>query len=146
MKDQNRRMLNTANEMPMLGAQLRKYLEAGPAEVRWKRPESERTIEQNDKMWAMLDDIAKQVVWYGKKLADYEWKDVFSAAIKKQEAVPGIDGGFVILGARTSRMSIRLMSDLIELMYAFGSDPEHPVHWTDPKVIAQMQAMQKEAA
>lgn len=146
MKDQNRRMLNTANEMPMLGAQLRKYLEAGPAEVRWKRPESERTIEQNDKMWAMLADIAKQVVWYGKKLADYEWKDVFSAAIKKQEAVPGIDGGFVILGARTSRMSIRLMSDLIELMYAFGADEDHRVFWTDPKVIAQMQAMQKEAA
>lgn len=135
-RDQNHRLLTTANEMPLLGATLRKYLEAGPVEVRWRRPESQRTQEQNDRMWAMLGDVAEQVNWYGKKLQDYEWKDVFSAAIKKQEAVPGIDGGFVILGARTSKMSIRLMSEMIELMFAFGADPTHPVYWTDPNVIS----------
>jgi len=89
-----------------------------------------RTRKQNDKMWAMLTDISKQVVWYGRKLIPEEWKDVISAGIKKQEAVPGIDGGFVILGARTSKMSIKEMIDVITVAYAFGID--HNVKWSEP--------------
>lgn len=73
-------------------------------------------------MWAMLRDISDQVDWYGQKLADHEWKDVLSAALKKQKAVPGIDGGFVVLGARTSKMTIRQMTELMDLMEAFGAE------------------------
>jgi len=96
-----------------------------------------RTILQNDKMWAMLHDVANQVQWFvdGKLewLDPEEWKDIFTAVLKKHQRVTaGIDGGFVILGTRTSRMSIGEMVDLIELMYAFGSDPKHPVAWTEP--------------
>lgn len=81
-----------------------------------------RTLEQNARLWAMLTEISTRVEWYGKKLTPEEWKDVFSAALKKQEAVPGIDGGFVILGQRTSRMTVREMSDLMELMSAFAAE------------------------
>lgn len=70
----------------------------------------------------MLTDISQQVVWHGAKLHPDEWKDVLTAGLKKQRAVPNIDGdGFVILGARTSRMSKRDMSELMELMEAFGA-------------------------
>ena len=55
------------------------------------------------------------------KLTD-EWKDVFSAALKKQKVVPGLDGGFVVCGQSTSRMSKREFSDLVELIYAFGAE------------------------
>jgi hypothetical protein len=55
---------------------------------------------------------------------------VFSAALKRQRAVPGLDGGFVVLGQSTSRMTVREMSDMIELMYSFGA--EHDVKWTEP--------------
>ena len=41
-------------------------------------------------MWANLEDIAQQVVWYGQKLHKEEWKDVLTAALKKQKIVPGI--------------------------------------------------------
>jgi hypothetical protein len=71
-------------------------------------------------MWAMLHDVAQQVDWYGQKLSAEEWKDVCTASLKKQRAVPGIDGGFVILGARTSKMSKAEIGELMELIEAFG--------------------------
>ena len=51
--------------------------------------------------WAMLTDISNQVDWYGQKLTPEEWKEVFTAAMKKQKVVPGIDGGFVVCGSST---------------------------------------------
>jgi hypothetical protein len=89
-----------------------------------------RSLDQNAKMWAMLADVSRQVEWYGQHLTSEEWKDVLTAALKKQKAVPGIDGGFVVIGARTRNMTIREMSDLVELMYAFGA--ERDVKWSDP--------------
>lgn len=84
-----------------------------------------RTLDQNDRMWSMLRDIARQVNWHGQHLDAEEWKDVLTAAMKKQRAVPGIDGGFVILGAHTKKMTKQELSDLMELIAAFGS--EHDV-------------------
>lgn len=91
--------------------------------------EPTRTLDQNAKLWPMLEDISEQVNWYGQKLTEEEWKDVFSASLKKQKVVPGLDGGFVVCGQRTSKMGKREFSDLIELMYSFGA--EHGVRWTD---------------
>jgi len=95
--------------------------------------EPTRTIEQNDKMWAMLNDVAKQVEWQVDgalvKLSAEEWKDIFTASLKKLTKVArGIDGGFVVLGASTKKMGVKAMSDLIEVMYAFGA--EHDVKWS----------------
>jgi hypothetical protein len=93
---------------------------------------STRTIEQNDKMWAVLTDIAKQVQWCvdGKMvwLDKEEWKTILTAGLKKHQRVAaGIDGGFVMLGTSTSRMTIGEMSELIELAHEFGS--RHDVKW-----------------
>ena len=89
-----------------------------------------RSLDQNARLWAMLTDVSRQVEWYGQKLAPEDWKHVFSAALKRQRAVPGLDGGFVVLGQSTSRMTVREMTDLIEVMHAFGS--EKGVKWSDP--------------
>ena len=86
-----------------------------------------RTMAQNSRLWAMLTDISRQVDWHGQKLHQDEWKDVFTAALKRQKVVPGIDGGFVVIGARTSKMTKTEMSELQELMAAFGA--EHQVHF-----------------
>lgn len=83
--------------------------------------EDKRTSEQNRLMWAALTDVSKQVDWYGNKLTPEEWKHVFSAALWKQRTVPGIDGGFVVLGQSTSRMSIAQMTEMIDLLHAFGA-------------------------
>lgn len=92
--------------------------------------EKTRTLEQNAKLWAMLGDVARQIEWHGQKLTPENWKDMFSASLKRQAAVPGIDGGFVVLGTRTSKMTKSEMGELIELMYAFGA--ERGVQWSDP--------------
>lgn len=81
-----------------------------------------RTLMQNARLWATLDEISKHVEWYGRKLTSDEWKDVFSAALKQQQVVPGIEGGFVVLGAHTSAMTISEMSDMLELMSAFAAE------------------------
>ncbi len=84
------------------------------------RPEK-RSDAQNRRLWAMLTDISQQVDWHGQKLAPEDWKHIFSASLKQQRAVPGLDGGFVVLGQSTSKMTKAEMCDLQELMGAFGA-------------------------
>lgn len=81
-----------------------------------------RSLKQNARLWAMLTDVSQQVDWYGRKLTQEEWKHVFTAALTKHDVVPGIDGGFVVLGQSTSKMTRAQMVDLQTLMEAFGAD------------------------
>ena len=89
--------------------------------------EPTRTLEQNSLMWPLLDCIAKQVVWYGTKLAKEDWKDILTASLRGQRSAPGIDGGFVIFGERTKTYTKAQFSELIELIYAFGA--QHDVEF-----------------
>lgn len=107
----------TAQAWPLLKA----MLIAGHRMVLEIRPET-RSLAQNARLWAMLTDISRQVDWYGRKLTPEEWKHVFTAALSKQDVVPGIDGGFVVLGKSTSRMTKGEMSELQTLMEAFGAE------------------------
>lgn len=110
--------------------------------ARWAQQTSEGTVvtfrkksrstEQSAKMWAMLGEVAAQVDWYGQKLDAEAWKDVFTASLRHARVVPGIDKGtFVPLGMHTSTMTIEEMSNLIELVYAFGA--EHGVTFKEPQ-------------
>lgn len=89
-----------------------------------------RTLAQNARMWAMLSEVSEKVEWYGKKLEPEEWKDVFTAALKRQDVVPGIEGGFVVLGQRTSKMTVAEMGDLMELISAFCAERGVQLDWT----------------
>lgn len=91
------------------------------------RPDT-RSLEQNRKMWSMLHAIAAQIDWYGQRLSAEDWKHLFSAAMKKHRAVPGIDGGVVMLGQSTSRMTVGEMSELIEFMTAFAVEKGVKLH------------------
>lgn len=97
-----------------------KGLKAGAVVVTIGRPK--RNTQQNALMWALLNEVAKQVEWYGQKLQPEDWKNVCSASLTKQHPVPAIDGGVVMIGASTSKMSKQQFSDLIEVIYAFGAD------------------------
>ena len=88
-----------------------------------------RTLDQNAKLWPMLEDIAKQVKWHGVLLKKENWKHIFSAAIMGQDSVPGLDGELVVCGYSTSQMGKKKFSEMIELMYSFGA--EHNVRWSD---------------
>ena len=115
------RIFGIASEMAMRG------LKAGPITLTLGRPS--RSDLQNKKMWSMLRDISTQVEWHGQYLSDEDWKHIFSAIIEKQRVVPGLEGGFVVLGSSTRKKNKKWFSDLFELMYAFGA--ENGVRWKD---------------
>ena len=96
--------------------------------------EPTRTLGQSAKLHAMLADVARQVEWpvNGKmeRLSIDDWKAVIVASLMQEKRMAaGLRGGFVILGKRTSSMSIREMSDAIEFLYSFGA--EHGVQWSE---------------
>ncbi len=93
--------------------------------------EPTRNLEQNAALWAALSDISKQVEWYGQRLTPEEWKDVFTASLKRQKVVPGLDGGFVVCGLSTSKMGKSEFSQLLDLAYAFGAEKEVKFHDQD---------------
>lgn len=94
---------------------------------------SKRSIPQNDRMWAMLTDVATQLQWHGLKLTPDDWKLIFLDALKREiRTVPNVDGtGFVNL-SRSSDLSKDEMSDLMELISAFGA--KHGVLFADEAV------------
>lgn len=106
-----------------------------PLEVTVKPYEEPRTLDQSARMWAMLTDISRQLKWpvngSMQSLSKDEWKDVLTAGMEQgQRIAQGIEGGFVVLGAHTSRMSKKRMVKLIELIQFFGDS--HGVRWTEP--------------
>lgn len=48
-----------------------------PHEVHVQEPK--RTKAQNDRMWPMLQDVSRQVLWHGQRLSPEDWKDIFTA-------------------------------------------------------------------
>jgi len=84
----------------------------------------------------MLTDISKQMTWHGQRLRPDDWKLVFLDALNSEvRAVPNLSGnGFVNLGRSSSDLSKSEMSDLIELMFAFGA--EHGVEFQDDREAA----------
>jgi len=84
------------------------------------RPGGKRTSRQNALMWAVLAELTTKP-WHGEMLTREEWKTVITAGLKRQRAVPGVDGGFVVLGEQTHKMSVQEMAQVIELAYAIGA-------------------------
>jgi hypothetical protein len=81
-------------------------------------------------LWVKLTEVAQQLPWYGQKLSPEDWKDMFSASLRKARVVPGLDpGSFVPLGMRTSDMSKEEMGLLLELIDAFAA--ERGVVWSN---------------
>jgi len=108
-----------------------KWAYDAPWGTRVEFKEAKRSSDQNSKMWACLTDIAQQVQWHGIKLTPDSWKLVFMDALHRElRLVPNIEGtGFVNLNTSSSDLSKSEMSDLIELIVAFGAN--HGVQFTD---------------
>lgn len=97
--------------------------------------EPSRTLDQSAKLHAMLADVSRQVKWpvNGQldRLSVDDWKAVIVASLMQEKRMAaGVRGGFVILGKRTSSMTIREMSECIEFLYSFGD--EQGVVWSEP--------------
>lgn len=109
---------------------------SGAVEIIVRPVKSRRTLEQNAKLWAMLGDISRQVEWpvngVMQKLDSEDWKSLMTAAARQEiRMAQGINGGVVMLGESTKRMTVAELGDVIECMYAFGADKG--VIWSEPK-------------
>jgi 2-phospho-L-lactate guanylyltransferase (CobY/MobA/RfbA family) len=92
-----------------------------------------RTLAQNDLLWSILTDISKQVQFVVNgslvSISPEEVKDILTAGLRREVRMAmGIDGGMVLLGQRTSKMTVRQMTDLVDLAHAFGN--ERGVEWS----------------
>lgn len=136
-------------------ADLGDALASGPKAITIAEPK--RSLEQNARMWAMLGDLERQVGylpsrWRGnvcieeggyiafaqrpdaRPVPAAAWKDILTAAQARPRLYQGIDGGVVAVGVRTSGMTVRQMTELMDLADAFGA--QHGVRWTDPTRVA----------
>lgn len=93
--------------------------------------EAARTSAQNDKMWAMLTDIARAKP-DGREHTPRQWKSIFMASCgHKPSFLPSLEGDdFLCEGYKSSRLTKAQMSDLIESMYEFGARKN--VVWSEP--------------
>ena len=113
------------------------WIEIAPAGTRVEFKPPQRTLDQNDRMWAMLTDIVRQHARFngdsGRKYTTDEAKVVFMHACGKEiEILPSLDGKtFVPYGQSSSDLGVREMSDLIEFMFMWGA--ENSIVWSDPK-------------
>ena len=86
-----------------------------------KLSKPKRTSKKNALMWCVLRQM-EQIDWYGEHLTDEEWKVVITAERKKQRAVPGISGGFVVLGEQTRNMPGWEIDEIIEIACALACE------------------------
>lgn len=100
-------------------AKLHRWVDAAPVGFRAEFKEPTRSLEQNSRMWAILDQIARQALWHGQHYSDHDWKDYFMHMLKGGRWMPGEDGGLVPIGRSTSKLTVSEMTDLQTLMEAF---------------------------
>ncbi len=87
-----------------------------------------RTLEQNAAQWPYLDALSKQLQWpvNGKLvwMTDEEWKDVLTAAFQNETVrlAMGLNGGVVMLGLRTSKMSKARVSEWLDFLQAVAAE------------------------
>lgn len=118
-------------DSPMARQKAMAWVHKAPGGTRVEFKASKRSIPQNDRMWAMLTDIAQQLPWHGMTLKPDAWKLLFLDALKREvRAVPNLDNtGFVNIGRSSSDLSKSEMGDLMTLIEKFGA--EHSVHFHD---------------
>jgi hypothetical protein len=111
------------------------WVDRAPLGTRIEYKATKRSLPQNARMHAMLGEIAAQVKWHGVWLKADDYKLLFLDALKRElRIIPNLDGtGFVNLGRSSSDLSKEEMSDLIEIITAWGV--EHGVRFNDPAGI-----------
>jgi hypothetical protein len=110
-----------------------KWAMQAPAGTRIEFKQAKRSLPQNDRLWAMLSDVASQLAWHGQKLTPNDWKLVFLDALKRElRIVPNLQGnGFVNLSRSSSDLSKSEMSDLFEVIHAFCANHGVVFHDTE---------------
>jgi len=107
----------------------KQLIECAPVDYVVTIREQARSGEQNSLFWAILSDISRAKP-EGRRHTPEVWKQLaMHACGHLTQFEMGLDGQPFPTGFRSSRLSKSQMSDLIEWLYAYGS--EHGVKWSD---------------
>jgi len=110
-----------------------------PAGTRVEFKGPQRTLEQNDKLWAMWTDVSSQHCIDGRRYSPTDWRLIFLTAYAEEMGMeirhlPAIHrAGLIPCGRSSSDLSVREASELIEWMLAWGAEQNPPIVWSDPK-------------
>lgn len=114
------------------------YVRKAPAGSRVEFLGPKRSTSQNAAMWAMLSDLAEQLVWNGQRMTSEDWKLVMLDALRRERhhemrIVPNSDktGWLDISSTRSSELSHEEMGMLLTIISAFGD--QNGVVWSEPK-------------
>ena len=86
--------------------------------------DASRSLEQSARMWAMLDDVARQATLRGDRYDAGQWKIIFMQDMNKYcPFLPTLNGsGFFPAGYASSELTVREMCDLQTCIEAFGAE------------------------
>lgn len=103
-----------------------------PVGTRIEYKEAKRTLPQNDRLWAMLTDVASQKEHAGRKYTPDQWKVLFMHACGREvQFIPALDNStFIPWGQSSSDLSVGEMTELIEFIFAWGA--ENGVEFHEP--------------
>lgn len=100
-----------------------------PAGTRILFIEPKRSIPQNDRLWLILGEISKQLLWHREYRSEDDWKDYFMHALKGGKWMPDEDGGMVPVGRSSSKLGKTEFSDLMTLIEAFCARHNVKLPW-----------------
>jgi hypothetical protein len=110
-----------------------KALASAPFGTRVEFKAAKRSLPQNDRMWAMLSDVAQQKQHAGRKYTADQWKVLFMHACGREvQFIPSLDNStFIPWGQRSSDLTKDEMSNLIDFIAVWGA--ENGVTFHDPE-------------
>ncbi len=107
----------------------KRLIDKAPQDAIVKISAAKRTDDQNAKMWAMLSDISRAAPEDRHHIPEV-WKCIFMAALAHEVIFTiGLNNQPFPIGFKTSKLTKAQMSDMIEFIYAYGS--QHNVKWSE---------------
>lgn len=104
-------------------------IDAAPVNAVCNIKEPTRSLPQNDRLWAMLSDVSRAKP-QGRRHTPDMWKALFMKACGHHvQFLEGLDGEPFPVGFRSSRLSVRQMTELMDFIDAWGT--EQGVQWSD---------------
>ncbi len=92
--------------------------------------EPSRTDAQNAKMWAMINDVARQKDKHGRDMDRDDWKAAFMRACGHEvKYATGLDGRPFPRGYSSRKLNIGQMADLITFIQQWGD--EVGIEWSE---------------
>lgn len=88
--------------------------------------EKTRSLEANAAMWPILEAFAnqKEICINGRMvhISAEEWKDVLTGLFEQETRMAMIEGRMILLGARTSKYSVKKFSEWMEFLHAMAAN------------------------